>query len=201
MEIIEEFVKELDELLFSYNNILDDRNKSKQLWNSIKQNKTILEIAIKVVNKKHSLGDSVVGRTICDYILNDYECIQNKDIYENLINTIYSNTDVSSTYGNRNISFLITTLLNDDLVLAEEQKIFLVEQAKKRPGTKLTEDGHNINHLHYFGESDIRDLILKNNNFTYEEKKELIPVFYADQNEALEKQKILNDLKSNTKKI
>ena len=186
MTILEETLA-LEKLLYDSRNIEDIENrkqKVKDLWIKISNRQDILRQAIEV--KRGIASDTVTAISVCDHILNDYENEKNKDIYTDLINTIYSNTGIACLHGNRNVSFLLTTLLNDNLKLNVEQKKYLVEQAMKRPGTVLTKKNQKyINFLHYSGEYDIRDYILKNDNFSNSEKADLIPLFYANKRELL----------------
>ena len=193
MEELKELVKEYDKLLFDFDYSSDDkknnRKKAKRLWDIIKKKKDVLKVAISIEKRDNKLSDTVTAIHICYYILNDYANKENEDIYLELVNSVYSNPDIACLYGNMNMSFLLTTLLNDNLVLTGEQKIFLVEQAMRRPGTVLTKDNEeNVNYLHYFvnQKEDIRYYILKNNNFTKEEKEKLINLFYADEKELAE---------------
>lgn len=193
MEELRELVKEYDKLLFDFDYSSDDkkhnRKKAKDLWAIIKNKKDVLEVAISIEKRDNKLSDTVTGIHICNYILNDFANKDNEDIYLKLVNSIYSNPDIACLYGNINMSFLLATLLNDNLILTGEQKNFLVEQAMRRPGTVITKDNEeNINYLHYFvnQKEDIRYYILKNNNFTEEEKEKLINLFYADEKELAE---------------
>ena len=205
--------------------------KTEKYWNKIKNNKDLLKWAIKPTKDRFKEKDIVNGLAICDAILVDYENID-KDIYEELINLIYSNTDIArivqNGYTNGGCSYLLMTLWNDDLKLTEEQKKFAVLEAMNKIGTtrykkakeeyakKLEE--HNItdditttieidgslnpigaktkmeymNYLFYSlsdtqahgrGAFDIRYWILRNNNWSIEEKQKLIMDFWYDDEE------------------
>ena len=110
-----------------------------EIWDSIKNNDEVLTEAIKVEKDKFGERDLVKGLSICHFMLIDYKTV-NKEIYQNLVNLIYSNTEIARIvidgYSNGGYSYLLMTLWNHDLVLTEEQKQFAVSEAMNKIGTK-----------------------------------------------------------------
>lgn len=66
----------------------------KEVWSRIKNNKEVLRGAIQITKDKFGERDIVKGLSIAEFILLDYENVDS-NIYQNLINTIYSNTDIA----------------------------------------------------------------------------------------------------------
>lgn len=204
------------------------KGDANEIWNSIKSNNEILEEAIQVEKDKFGERDLVKGLTICDCMLTDYKEV-NPEIYQKLVNLIYSNTDIARIvldgYANGGFSYLLMTLFNPNLKLTEEQKQFAVSEAMNKIGTtkyekekevfskKLDDVGitddevvmvelggcvnpcgrkTSIEHMNYIFSTlsdtqshgtapfDIRYQILRNSNWTIEEKKKLVYDFWAD---------------------
>ena len=227
---MESFEKIEDKLYYvSYcNSKVDNPGK---LWNSIKNNKELLRWAIKPTKDKFKERDLVNGLTISEFILIDYDNID-KEIYQNLVNLIYSNKQIArivlNGYGNGGDSYLLMTLWNPNLKLTDEQKTFAVDEAMNKIGTirhkqvmdeyekKLEDKGitdditvtMNIDgcinpvgaktgniymaslfnslsttQAHGSGEFDIRYCILRNPNWSLEEKQKLIMDFWYDDEE------------------
>ena len=199
-----------------------------EIWSSIKNNKELLEWAIKPTKDKFGERDLVNGLTICEDILINYDSID-KEIYQKLVNLIYSNKQIARIlldgYSNGADSYLLMTLWNPDLKLTDEQKAFAVDEAMNKVGTVryknamnqysnqldekgitdeqtiYTEFGGSINpvgaktgsmymaHLfsslndtqvHGSGDFDIRYWIIRNPNWSLEEKQKLINDFWPD---------------------
>ena len=97
----------------------------KEVWSRIKNNKEVLRGAIQITKDKFGERDTVKGLSIAEFILLDYENVDS-NIYQNLINTIYSNTDIARIVldgaSNGGNSFLLMSLFNPNLKLTEEQK-------------------------------------------------------------------------------
>lgn len=108
------------------------------IWDSIKTNDELLAEAIQVEKDKFGERDLVKGLAICDCMLIDHESV-NQEIYQQLVNTIYSNTDIARIvldgYANGGFSYLLMTLWNHNLKLTEEQKQFAVSEAMNKIGT------------------------------------------------------------------
>ena len=104
----------------------------KEVWSRIKNNKEVLRGAIQITKDKFGERDIVKGLSIAEFILLDYENVDS-NIYQNLINTIYSNTDIARIVldgaSNGGNSFLLMSLFNPNLKLTEEQKAFAVNEA------------------------------------------------------------------------
>lgn len=130
-------LKKLDVELYKTTYVEDDNKKREQLWTDIKKNKKILEHATTVV--KNKFGDTFLSPTIVECILIDYQNIA-QDLYQSLVNKIYSNPDLAriivDVYSNDEISLLLYTLFNDNLELTEVQKNFALEEAMSKVGTK-----------------------------------------------------------------
>ena len=165
-------LKLLDGQLYEYFHIREDlRNNAVgiELWNSIKEDKELLKEAIKVTKNKWK-EDTVCGPTICDMLLVDFQNVD-PDIYQELINTIYSNPRIARICldSDRNDSFLLMSLWNFDLELTKEQKEFAVSEAM-----------NSTVNVHGQGSFDISYWILRNPNWTKEEKKKLVMSFFDD---------------------
>ena len=150
-------------------------------------------------------------------------------LYNNLVNSIYTNTDIARIVvdgaSNGGFSFLLMSLWNHNLKLTEEQKAFAVNEAMNKIGTtrwqqskeafskKLDDMGISddnttfinidgcinpigqksgsqyMNYIfstlsstqaHGVGEFDIRYHILRNPNWSLDEKQKLIMDFWCD---------------------
>lgn len=199
-----------------------------EIWAKIKSNPEILREAVKIKRNKWDNGDTVKGVVISDVMLVDYENVD-PVAYKELINSIYTNTDIARIVidgaSNGGFSFLLMSLWNHNLELTEEQKSFAVNEAMNKSGTtrwkqqreafsnKLDSMGINndtttfiniggcINPIgqkacseymnnkfaslsstqaHGTEEFDIRYWILRNPNWTIEEKQKLIMDFWYD---------------------
>jgi len=108
------------------------------IWDNIKNNDEILREAIKVEKDKFGERDLVKGLFICRCMLIDYESV-NQNLYQELVNTIYSNTDIARLVvdgaSNGGYSYLLMTLWNHSLKLTDEQKQFAVSEAMNKSGT------------------------------------------------------------------
>lgn len=159
-----------------------------EIWDSIKSDQDLLKEAIKVKRNKWNTGDLVCSLAICDALLVDFRNVD-REIYQELINTIYSNRDIARICIDHDSgdSFLLMSLWNFDLKLTEEQKAFAVSEAMNMPETVgVREDATNA---HGRGDFDIRYWILRNPNWTIEEKQKLIMEFWVnddDYDETLE---------------
>lgn len=199
-----------------------------EIWSRIKSNPEVLREAVQVKRDKFDEHDIVKGLTICDSMLIDYNSVD-EVAYNNLINSIYTNTDIARIVmngaSNGGYSFLLMSLWNHNLKLTEEQKTFAVNEAMNKIGTtrwqqseeefskKLDDMGISddditfinvdecINPIgqksgsqymsymfstlsktqaHGTGEFDIRYHILRNPNWSLEEKQKLIMDFWCD---------------------
>jgi len=202
-----------------------------EIWSKIKSNPEVLREAVQVKRDKFDENDIVKGLTICDSMLIDYNSVD-EVAYNNLINSIYTNTDIARIVmdgaSNGGYSFLLMSLWNHNLKLTEEQKTFAVNEAMNKIGTtrwqqseesfskKLDDMGISddnttfinidgcinpigqksgsqyMNYMltslgreqaHGTGEFDIRYHILRNPNWTLEEKQKLILDFWTSDNE------------------
>ncbi|HOZ88999.1 MAG TPA: hypothetical protein PK737_02060, partial [Bacilli bacterium] len=127
--------------------------KVEQIWNSIKGNKRILELATSVVKDKWGERDTFLASAIAECMLIDHNLFQKTDpnqisffddsvdnkLYQDLVNKIYANTDLARIvldgYANGGSSFLLKTLLNESLELTADQKAFAIEEAMHKIGT------------------------------------------------------------------
>lgn len=161
-------------------------------------------------------------------MLIDYNSVD-EVAYNNIINSIYTNTDIARIVtdgaSNGGYSFLLMSLWNHNLKLTEEQKAFAGNEAMNKIGTnrwqqseeeiskKLDDMGISddnttfinidgyinpigqksgsqyMNYMflilsqiqvHGIGEFDIRYLILRNPNWSLDEKQKLIMDFWCD---------------------
>ena len=218
-------IKEVDKELYYQKYINKDFDKLNKLWNEVKDNKELLEEAIKVTKDKFG-EDTLESLVICECMLITYDKVDN-EVYQKLVNTIYSNEHIARRVldgaANGGFSFLLYTLFNQKLKLTEEQKAFAVDEAMNKKGTtrykkireayqkELTKQGINDDQTlvvdldgmttpvgahafntymfsmmygmsemlaHGAGDYDIRYHILRNSNWTNEEKKKLIDEFW-----------------------
>lgn len=183
--------KELYNSIYVYPRIGD----YKEVWSRIRNNKEVLREAIQVTKDKFGERDIVKGLSIAELILLDYDNID-LDIYNDLINTIYSNTDIARIVlngaSNGGDSFLLMSLLNPNLKLTKEQKAFAVNEAMNKLGTTRYSEVKIDNYFqrlfytistkqaHGVGAFDIRYYILKNSNWSLEEKQKLVMDFWYD---------------------
>lgn len=224
---MKEFEKIEDKLYYAtYCN--RESGNPKEIWNSIKNNKKLLEWAIMPTKDRWGERDLVNGLAVCECMLIDYDHVD-KDIYQKLVNLIYSNKQIArivlTGYSNGGYSYLLMTLWNPNLKLTEEQKEFAVREATNKISTveyeKLVEEyskkldekgitdeqtmsvefGDSINPVgaktgnmyinslfsslsdtqaHGTGAYDIRYWILRNSNWSLEEKQKLIMDFWDD---------------------
>ncbi len=198
------------------------------IWETIKSKPEILKEAVKIKRNKWDNGDIVNGLTICDAMLTDFDNV-NQVAYNELIQNIYTNTDIARIVidgaSNGGNSYLLMSLWNNNIKLTEKQKDFAVNEAMNKIGTtryendmnnylkKLDEKGitdeqimytefsGSINPVgaktgsiymasvfaslsntqaHGSGDFDIRYWILRNPNWTLDEKQKLIMDFWAD---------------------
>lgn len=199
-----------------------------EIWSKIKSNPEVLKEAVQIKRDKFDENDIVKGLTICDAMLKDYNSVD-KIAYNNLINAIYTNTDIARIvmdgYSNGGYSFLLMSLWNHNLKLNEAQKAFAVNEAMNKIGTTrwqkseeeyskqlddigisdynttlINIDGCinpigqksgskymnyvfstlNKTQAHGTGEFDIRYHILRNPNWSLDEKEKLIMDFWYD---------------------
>ena len=250
---MEKFRKIEDKLYYS--KYCDKKNgNSNEIWNSIKNNKEILEWAIKPRKDKFGKIDLVNGLAICENMLIDYSNVDS-ELYQKLIKLIYSNKQIARIvldgYGNGGYSYLLMSLWNSSLTLTDEQKAFAVDEAMNKIGTvryeiimdeyskQLDEKGITdeqtiyidfgsfINPIgakagnmyianlfsslsdsqaHGLGDFDIRYWILRNPNWSLEEKQKLVIDFWPndeDYDESLEQWEwgIVNDYANYNEKL
>lgn len=221
-------IEKLNNELYKAVYVLRSEEEYRRIWNQIKSNPNILKEAIQVKRNKYNTNDTVKGLTICDRMLACYESVD-EDAYQELIHTIYTNTDIARLvvdgYSNGGFSFLLMSLWNYNLKLTEEQKTFAVDEAMNKIGTTRFKQGEEalskklddmgisddittfinigdcINPIgqksaveymnfmfttssnkqaHGRGSFDIRYHILRNPNWTLEEKQKLIMDFWSD---------------------
>ncbi len=210
MTEIEKLDKKLYDLFFNSSLSIEDEERwvkvAQRYWNKIRNNNNILQEAIKF--KKDASGKDVfVAPTICDFLLSEFT-ITPKDIYAKMVNEIYSSPDLarfSLNVDDTKDTFLLMTLWNDDIDLTEEQKAFAVSEAMNQYGTVkyfklkdkfmtlINESGllgeykidnmeisYNNNFEHGKVTDDIRYYILRNHNWSLEEKRNLILDFYME---------------------
>lgn len=177
-----ENIEKLDDMLYKAMYGIPKAGDAEGIWEQIKNDSSALKEAIKVKKDKWNDKDIVNGLTICDAMLIDYKNVE-QDSYNELIKSIYSNTDIARIVMN-GCSFLLMSLWNHNLKLTKEQKSFAVNEAMNRCGaTKYNTCNSKVgamSHFHGVGPFDIRYHILRNPNWTLDEKQELVMDFYAD---------------------
>lgn len=159
------------------------KGNSEELWDKIKNNKELLRWAIKPIKDKFDKKDVVNGITICEAILSNYENID-IEIYNELVDLVYSNPSVARIvldgYSNGGFSYLLMVLWNHNIKLSNDQKKFAVNEAMNKIGTVRYPLNNNFEtQSHGIGEFDIRYYILRNPNWSIEEKQQLVYEFYA----------------------
>lgn len=139
-----------------------------EIWKSIKNNKELLEWAINPTKDKFGERDLVNGLAICEDILVDFNSVDN-EVYQKLVDLIYSNRQIAGIvlggYNNGGYSYLLITLWNLNLKLTDNQKAFAVEEAMNKNDSRVF---------------DMRYWILRNPNWSLEEKQKLIMDFWTD---------------------
>lgn len=160
------------------------KGNPKEIWENVKKDSEVLKEAIQPRKDKFGEKDLLKGTTIAEIMLIDYQ---------KLINTIYSNTDIARLgFGpiNSRATFLLMSLWNRDLKLTEEQKAFAVSEAMnkisivKQNNEDIVFEQQKIDtQTHGSGAFDIRYQILRNPNWTIEEKQKLIMDFWYDDEE------------------
>lgn len=156
--------------------------KRNQIWKEIKDNKELLLDAIQVIRNKWNDGDTLKSLAISEAILTSAvtEDKAPDEIYKKLAEEVFSNKDIARIaltapgFGDQGISFLLICLWKEDFYLTEDQKQFVVSEAKEKVNNNIT---------HGYGEYDIRYYILKSENWTEEEKARLLKDFYPRQEE------------------
>ena len=166
------------------------------LWHQKSLDKKSLNEAINVNYDSKTKTFKLNGPIIANSILINYANVS-KEIYEKLVNAIYTYPDIARTVidgvSNDNWSFLLMTLINPNLVLTAEQKAFAVREAIDKVTTKSNDDEKLSPKAHGQGYFDIRYFILRNSNWSIEEKEMLIKSFYPNIHEyskALERWKL-----------
>lgn len=183
-------IEKLDSKLYNARYVSHKIDDVDTIWAQIKNNPDILREAVKIRRDKWNTGDIVNGLTIADSMLIDYTDLD-QVAYDELIKSIYSNTDIARIVvggaSNGGCSFLLMSLWDHNLKLTEEQKQFAVNEAMNKVGT--TRNNGNLEYTfamlhntqaHGKGAFDIRYHILRNPNWTLDEKQKLIMDFYDD---------------------
>jgi len=138
MDALIKEVNKLDCELYKARYIEKDYTKREKIWNSIKDNRKLLEVAIRVVRNKCGDRDTFLATSIVECMLIDYESVD-KQLYQSLVNKIYTNIELARIvldgYSNGGYSFLLYTLINNGLDLTDEQKTFAIEEAMNKIGT------------------------------------------------------------------
>ena len=227
-------IEKLDDILYKSIYGIPRAGDYNEIWSKIKSNSEVLREAVKVKKDKFNERDTVKGIAICDSMLLDYNSVD-EVAYNDLINSIYTNTDVARIVingaSNGGFSFLLMSLWNHNLKLTEEQKTFAVNEAMNKIGTirwqqmeeefskKLDDKGisddntafididgcinpigqkSGLKYMNYklsalsttqahgTGEFDIRYQILRNPNWSLNEKQKLIMDFWNNDEEYVE---------------
>ena len=183
------FISEIDSVIYKTEYIDKDYKKLKNIWNKVKKDEQLLLLASDVVKDKFNERDMFASNCIVELMLRFPNQV-NRGIYEEVVNKIYNNEDLSRIVldgaSNGGYSLLLYTLNNSKLKLTKEQKEFAYEEAMNQPYTKRTKDYNVIYFLrtktcHGVFPYDIRYYILGNTNWSDEEKQELVKEFYSDE--------------------
>lgn len=183
------FISEIDSVIYKTEYIDKDYKKLKNIWNKVKKDEQLLLLASDVVKDKFNERDMFASNCIVELMLRFPNQV-NRGIYEEVVNKIYNNEDLSRIVldgaSNGGYSLLLYTLNNSKLKLTKEQKEFAYEEAMNQPYTKRTKDYNVIYSLstktcHGVFPYDIRYYILGNTNWSDEEKQELVKEFYSDE--------------------
>ena len=214
-------IEQLDKQLYKYWYFVPRENEVKKIWDYILINPKLQKEAITIVKDTNELN-TVKAPTICHRMLMYYQNV-NTEIYQELIQEIYSDIDIARTAveGDKisgGLSFLLLSLKNNSLKLTEAQKAYAVDEALNKGDSKRSQEQilafkkelekNNINdfqadpskltitekmrlnlqycmnkialnsNIHGYTPFDIRYYILKNPNWTIEEKKSLIKEFW-----------------------
>lgn len=166
-------IEKIDNELYKAMYGLPKAGNMNDIWGKIKSNPQILREAVKIRRNKWNNGDITNGIAISNAMLTDYEDIDSV-AYNELIDSIYTNTDiarmaVSNTFD-KGCSFLTMSLCNHNLKLTQEQKAFAISEA-------MSNDTQAHRNSGFFG---IEYYILKNPNWTLEEKQKLIMDFWEN---------------------
>lgn len=141
MELLERLEK-LENDLYKARYIDKDYVKRQSIWNEIKEDKGLLRLAIEVVKDKFGKRDTFRANAVTECILLNPEVVD-KEIYQELVDKIYSSTDLARIVldgaSNGGYSFLLYTIQNDDLELTEEQREFALSEAMNKRGTLKSE--------------------------------------------------------------
>lgn len=182
-------INEIDTLIYKTEYIDKDYIKLKDIWNKIKRDEQLLLLATEVVKDKFNERDVFVSNTIVELILR-YPNQVNKGIYEEVVNKIYENEDLSRIVldgaSNGGYSFLLYTLNNNKLNLTNKQKEFAYDEAMNQPFTERTKEygafySLDVKTCHGIFPYDIRYYILGNNNWKDNEKQRLVREFYSNE--------------------
>ena len=153
----------------------DNKEKIKKYWEQVKTKEEFLTYATKIINYNFK------SKIIATKILKDKSMYKTK-IYKDIVNKILKSKTLAREYIFKDLkkTFLMLVLENDELKLSKEQKLFIILEAEDSPFTKKNYDKYNTISIHGGGIFDIRYLIIKNKNFSYQEKKNLFHFFYPD---------------------
>lgn len=180
-------ISEIDTELYRIAYVEKDYKKLKELWLNIRKDEQLLWLASNVIRDKFDGRDVFASNCLVALLLDDYNHV-NRGIYEDVVNKIYDNEDLAQIVlggpANGGYSFLLYTLDNSKLKLNDTQKAFAYNAAMNQPGTERTKyyNIYNLilNSCHGVYPYDIRYHILKNHNWSLEEKQAMVQDFYAD---------------------
>lgn len=173
-------IKRYDDKLYklAYEGIMQQNYKI--FWSEIRKNKDLLKEAIKV-NVDEDGKETLNAITICDFILKDYKNIDN-EIYNKLVKLILNNKNISrlktSNKGVTNKSFLLRVINNKNNKINTQEKELCISEAANTISIKRQKKIERINEIHGIGTFDIRYYILKNPNWSINEKRKLLRKFY-----------------------
>lgn len=186
---LQTMVNDFDNELFNLLYIDKNYAEVKMTWDSIKTDDLLLLAASEVIRDKFDERDIFTGNCIVELILKNPNDV-NKGIYEDVVNKIYANDDLSKIvlngYSNDGCPFLLYTLMNNNLKLSDLQKNKVYNLAIEQFFTEKTQAHGGINYLTTKNGCgnfpyDIRYWILHNNNWNEDEKLQMIYDFYSSE--------------------
>lgn len=169
--ILDFYMKYLENLLIEEKN----SDKNRKIWNKIKTKHNLVLYAIKSNNDKFN------SNLIAGYILKDSSLI-NSNFYQIVLNTILEKQKIAQSKNPKNNTetFLISVMKNSNIKLTEKQKTFLIFELEDLTQNKTYEEQtkYFIDNIENF---NLFYLILNNDNFSFQERKNIFDLFYIEE--------------------
>lgn len=194
-------INDIDNSIYRLEYIEKNYDELQKLWDSIKKDDILLLEASEIIKDKFEERNVFASNCIAELILKFPEEV-NRGVYEEVVNKIYDNDDLAQivvggyhsitkdgynsfgSYSNNNLPFLLYTLTNKKLKLSDNQKNKVYNLALDQYFTERTKEFGGIYYLSAKNGCgifpyDIRYWVLKNNNWSEEEKEQIIYQFYS----------------------